>query len=86
MHRAHCRPALSQPQTLGAPHLDFEMWESTSPMKLLHPVRNLVSDRLKLHQDWVPHISILKPEKPRIRWYETTRSEPKKLVEVDHIT
>jgi hypothetical protein len=28
-------------QSLGAPHLDFEMWETTSPMKLLHPVRDL---------------------------------------------
>jgi hypothetical protein len=27
---------------LGAPHLDFEMWESTNSMKLLHPVRGLL--------------------------------------------
>jgi len=27
---------------LGAPHLDFEMWESTNSRKLLHPVRALV--------------------------------------------
>jgi len=26
---------------MGAPHLDFEMWESTDPMKLLYPVRDL---------------------------------------------
>jgi hypothetical protein len=26
---------------MGAPHLDFEMWESTNSMKLLHPVGEL---------------------------------------------
>jgi hypothetical protein len=28
-------------QSLGFPHLDFEMWETTNPMKLLHSVRDL---------------------------------------------
>jgi hypothetical protein len=26
---------------LGAPHLDFEMWETTNSKELLHPVRDL---------------------------------------------
>jgi hypothetical protein len=34
------RPLDSVP-SLGAPHLDFEMWESTNSMKLLRPVRVL---------------------------------------------
>jgi hypothetical protein len=28
---------------LGAPHLDFEMWETTNSMKLLDPARDLVN-------------------------------------------
>jgi hypothetical protein len=26
---------------LGAPHLDFEIWETTNSKKLFHPVRDL---------------------------------------------
>jgi hypothetical protein len=30
--------------SLGAPYLDFEMWETTNSMELLRPVRDLASD------------------------------------------
>jgi len=33
------------------------------------------SDRVKLYQCWVPPVSILRPGKQRIEWYETIWSE-----------
>jgi hypothetical protein len=51
---SHRRP-VPHPSGACAPHLDFEMWESTNP--------NTVTSTQ--HEHWVPHISILRCGKAR---------------------
>jgi hypothetical protein len=62
---------------LGAPGLDFETWETSSLKRfvILSTAKDLQFFSVSNPSSWVPQVSILRPGKPRIQWYETIRSE-----------